>query len=263
MPSSGFICSLYVDILHHWEDVCSSTHRHMWSALRRFCCDLVIKLMLKLMFLAGLVFPPEPIQFVSAWHRTNTCIFCLLSFTSQVFSVTLILSASGFTKEIGRFVLMSSRAVFPFEQVISVVLYRVAISVLRVLHFSSSLFCSLQARSRYWAVDYIWIGPYLRQQLYKVICSSYHTHYCSHWLIVLWRPCFPLLSGRFPLFGGFICEEKMEKRWVWAHICYHAATSDSHRRSKMLLITAFHIIIVLKAASSVCFLFVFFSRIYS
>lgn len=36
-----------------------------------------------------------------------------------------------------------------------------------------------QAHSRYRAVDFIWIGPYLRQHLSKVICSNCHTHWIA------------------------------------------------------------------------------------
>lgn len=44
-----------------------------------------------------------------------------------------------FAHEVGRFVLINGRAVFPFEQVISILLWYIAISVLRVSHFSSLL----------------------------------------------------------------------------------------------------------------------------
>lgn len=120
-----------------------------------------------------------------------------------------------------------------------------------------------QAHSRYRAVDFIWIGPYLRQHLSKVICSNCHTH----WIAAIgWLHC----EGHLFLccLADFCCllVSSVKARWggkkgECAHICYlrYVCLTYTEKEKCFLfcLSHAFHINILLKAMSSVCFIYFF------
>lgn len=117
--------------------------------------------------------------------------------------------------------------------------------------------------SRYRAVDYIWIGLYLRQHSYKVICSNCHTHWIAAVVDCIVKAIFFCVVWQI----SAVLVSSVKKRWKKGECVCTSATSlllsHSHRKSKMLavlFITAFHINILLKG---VFVLFIFFCRVCS
>lgn len=153
----------------------------------------------------------------------------------------------------GTFVLISETA---FEFIISA---KLPCSTSLLLRPGSWTFfpprnCSPHTYSRYWAVDYMWIGLYPRLRLCKVICRDCHTFRISAIGCIV-KAIFFSVVWQISAVWLFHLQREDEKRYVCAHLL---PRYDSHSKIKMLaalFITAFHINILLKATSTVCFIF--------
>lgn len=133
-----------------------------------------------------------------------------------------------------------------------------------------SHFCPPQARSMYWAADYMWIGP-LSQTAFMQghLQHPPHTLNSSHWSTVLWRPSFFLccLADFSCLLVSSVKRRLKKGKWVCVRTSATSLSlSDRCGKRKTLavgFITAFHINILLKATKSVCFILFFLCRVCS